>query len=117
MKFLFIYLARCLVIVKYGNSFKLSKNFCQLKSILKVHSADTVGLLMAHCRKLVRANRQNGQIFVRDITLCAQHKLIVVYDCQLICSLELIAAQTIPQHVSANQCSAKFRLNYRNCKL
>jgi len=56
-------------------------------------------------------------LFVCDITLCDVSKLVTVYDCQFSCVLNVTAAQTLLQHVSANQCSATFRLYYKNYRL
>jgi len=46
--------------------------------------------------------------------LCALSKPVTVYDCQFICVLRVTGAQILLQHVSANQCSATFRLCYRS---
>jgi hypothetical protein len=53
-------------------------------------------------------------ISVRDIMLCDLRKLATVLGCQLTCPLKLIAAKTLPQHVSAYHCSATFSLFYKN---
>jgi len=51
---------------------------------------------------------------VNDMTLCALSKSVTVYDCHFNLVLKVTGAQTLPQHVSANQCSATFRLCYRS---